>query len=135
METTGKKSARTSRKQPQAKKKTKKVLVLMSVNLHEKVSHMFSVLHATLVPYLMWVKREDGLESVPVDVSGIEFLWQLPWRLQERRAITIPEGVSDEQFQFLDQGGDKLSRGTLVEGLATSENVPLIVRFVSSDTA
>ena len=108
----------------------------MSVSLHENASHTFSALHIALVPYLMWVKREDGLESVPVDVSGIEFLGQLPWRLQERRAITIPEGVSDEQFKFLDHNHNELSRDTLVEGLATSMDVSLIVRFLPSlDTA
>src|SRR6266498_4441175 len=100
-----------------------------------KVSHTFSALHTVLVPYLMWVKKEGCHQTVPVNVSGIRVLGEVPGLLRDGREIAIPEDVNNGDFQSLDQNSNEVPWDTPVEGLATSMVNHLIVRFVSSDTA
>src|SRR6266498_1018352 len=92
------------------RKKQKKVLVLMSVSLHEKVSHTFPALHAALVPSVMlWILQEKDDEKVGVRLKDGAYVTELPAFLREGKHLPIPEHVMNSQCQFyLD--GEEVSR-------------------------
>ena len=108
-----------------SRKEQTKVLVLMSVSLHENASHTFSALHAALVPYLMWVNteqgHEEGVEPVPLTPQDLDGLSVLGHVVRVLKGKIMDDSVLENQVEFIDENKNLIYKKTpLRAGLGIS---------------